>query len=145
MKYFQAINGIVASIETGHRLDASPHHPDFPTTVLNILGCKLGGQHGHDWGQCNTEELCSEQGDCHGHQSHEYGRARYCGPKSPETKTANDECGHQAAATSDNTKCCSWGYKYDSGTGMCNWDLGASHWGELLLRLNTQQEHHPIQ
>lgn len=108
---------------------------DFPTTVLNILGCKLGGQHGHDWGQCNTEELCSEQGDCHGHQAHEYGRARYCGPKSPVTKDANDECGHQAAVTSDNTKCCSWGYKYDSGTGMCNWDLGASHWGRVTVTI----------
>lgn len=40
--------------------------------------CKSGGEHGHWWESCPTEELCSARGECRGDGSWDFGSARGC-------------------------------------------------------------------
>ena len=50
----------------------------LPTTIQNVLKCKAGGESGHWWESCPTEELCGNAGECRGHGSWDYGSARGC-------------------------------------------------------------------
>ena len=50
----------------------------LPSNIQNILKCKPGGEDGWHRETCNTQELCSAQGECHGDGAWDYGVAMGC-------------------------------------------------------------------
>ena len=51
----------------------------LPSSIQTILKCKSGGENGWHWETCNSQELCSAQGECHGDGAWDYSVARGCG------------------------------------------------------------------